>query len=176
MKFINQKFGWLILSLFVLVFQVNAQVNAGDKPVSKVRKEQAYQTLLKVDLFALGGIGYSGEISKGEEALDILLEENELIPAFRKLVKEATPEGKLYALLGLKMLNCECFIEELEDLKKLSELPARKSSLRNVEQGNVRRMMGCIGFQETWSKVLDTIENEKDGIKWKLDSWKKKKQ
>ena len=112
MKFINRKFVWLILSLFVLSIQANAQEKTFDESVLSDKGKQAYQTLLKVDLFALFGISYSGETSKGELALDDLLTEKESTNAFKSLIKNATPEGGLYALLGLKMLNCDCFKEE----------------------------------------------------------------
>ena len=180
MKFTNQKFVGLILSLVVLVFQVNAQVSAGDKPISKISREQAYQTLLKVDLFALGGIGYGGETSKGEESLNILLEEKEPIADLKRLIKDATPESGLYALLGLRILKCDCFEEEFKTFLAKPELGERKiwSGTLLVAAGTVQRMEGCIVFSE---KRVEVAENIKSGkfdywIKWKAKLKESKKQ
>jgi hypothetical protein len=176
MRLLMQKFVWVILSFFVAAFQVNAQVETKDKTAPKIDAERAYQTLLKVDLFALGETGYGGATSKGEEALDILLKENEPVPVLRKLIKEASPEGKLYGLLGLKILNCECFMEELNNIKNLPLPPARKDLYGQTNEGQVRRMIGCILFQENWADIVSNIENEKDEIEWKLNSWRKRQQ
>ena len=177
MKFINRKFVWLILSLIVFSLQANAQEKTFDESILSDKGKQAYQTLLKVDLFALFGISYSGETSKGELALDDLLKEKESTNALKNLIKTATPEGGLYALLGLKMLNCKCFKEELENFKKLPEPLARKNSGRDIEKGNVRRMQGCIGFQESRLKVAQDIETEKElPIKVKISNYKAEKQ
>src|SRR4051812_927444 len=67
--------------------------------------KQAYQKLLKVELFAIGGIGYAGQISVGESELDILLKEEGAVPAFKQLIQDAPIEGALYGLVGLSVLD-----------------------------------------------------------------------
>jgi len=150
MKLINRKFVWLILSLIVFSLQTKAQGTAFEKPVSKDDPKQAYQTLLKVDLFALGGTGYSGEIFRGEKALSVLLEDGEKsIEALKSLVKDASPEGGLYALIGLHALKCDCFEEEF------------KAYLAKPEPDKmVQRLSGCIGFSEN---AVDLAKKIKDG-------------
>ncbi|HEX8368470.1 MAG TPA: hypothetical protein VF604_08010 [Pyrinomonadaceae bacterium] len=177
MKSVNLKFGWLVLSLALLSFNAIAREKTFDQSVLSEKGREAYQTLLKVELFALGGVGYGGSSSEGEQALDILVQEKQAIPAFRSLVKISTPEGGLYALVGLKMLNCDCLKEELTNYRSLPEPPARKENTRDkIEKGNVERMRGCFIFQESRLKIAGDIETDKEEIKWKLDNSAKKKQ
>ena len=118
MKFINRKFAWLVLSLIVLFAQANAQEKTFDEAILSESGKQAYQMLLKIKLFAIGGIGYGGETSEGEKAFDILLEDNEAVLAFKSLAKNASSESGLYGLLGLKINDCDCFEQELNNYKK----------------------------------------------------------
>jgi len=118
MKFINRKFVCLILGLIVFPLQANAQDKTFNESVLSESGKQAYQALLKIKLFAIGGIGYGGETSEGEKAFDILLEDKEAISAFKSLVKKGTIEGGMYGLFGLKMIDCDCFQSEFESYKK----------------------------------------------------------
>ncbi len=118
MKLINRKVVWLILSLFMFSFQANAQEKTFDDSVLSESGKQAYQTLLKIRLFAIGGIGYNGKTSEGEKAFDVLLEDKEVILAFKSLVKKGTLEGGMYGLFGLKMIDCDCFKSEFESYRK----------------------------------------------------------
>lgn len=177
MKFVKQRLVWLILAPALFSFNVIAQEKAFDQSVLSEKGRQAYQTLLKVELFALGGIGYGGETSTGEEAMDVLIQEREAKPAFRSLIKNSTPEGGLYALAGLRILNCACFKEELENYRNLPEPPAREwHEYDKTEKGNVRRMRGCIKFQESRLKAASDIESGEGEIKGKFDTSAKKKQ
>ena len=135
MKFINRKFVWLILSLIVFSLQTNAQDKTFDESVLSESGKQAYQTLLKIQLFAIGGIGYGGETSEGEKAFDILLEDKEAIVAFKSLVKKGTLEGGMYGLFGLKMFECDCFQNELESYKN-------EKLLKNTKE-KFSMMSGC---------------------------------
>ena len=118
MKFINRKFVWLILSLVVFSLQAKAQEKTFDESVLSEKGKQAYQTLLKIKLFAIGGIGYGGETSEGEKAFDTLLAEKEATSAYKSLVKAATLEGSFYGLFGLKMKDCDCYQDEFAGFKK----------------------------------------------------------
>jgi hypothetical protein len=157
----------LILILFVwavLLLTVNdalSQQNSFDEFVLSENGRQAYQVLSNVDLFAVGAIGERGGISKGEEALNTLIREKMAINALKFLVIKATPEGGLYALFGLKNLNCECFDEELRVFEKLPEPPKRKfDDFYEIPEGEVARVVGCKGFS---SKRLDVAKKIKDG-------------
>lgn len=162
MKFINQKSVWLILSFIAFSFQANALSTAFDKPVPKDSAEQAYQILLKADLFALGGTGYAGKISDGEKALKILLNDEESFANLKNLVKDATPEGGLYALLGLRMLKCDCFEEEARTFLNKPEPGERIIwGNRKLEAGMISRMSGCIAFSEKRDDVAEKIKTGK---------------
>jgi len=174
MKFINQKFVWLILSLIVFSLQTNAQDKIFDESVLSESGKQAYQRLLKVELFALGGIYSSAQTSDGEIALDILIEEREAISSLKSLVKSATPEGGLYALFGLRKLKSDSLKEYLKIFKEKPELAERGEGRNNIPQAKVRRMDGCESFTETRLKVADEIVNGEFDI-WLSEEWIKLK-
>ena len=134
MKFINRKFVWLILSLIVFSIQVNAQKKNFDESVLSENGKQAYQKLLKVKLFAIGGIGYDGETSEGEKFFDILFVEKESGLAFKSLIKNGTIEGGMYGLFGLKMIDCDCFQQEFADFKK-SKTSGNNKEIFNSQSG-----------------------------------------
>ncbi|HLM62465.1 MAG TPA: hypothetical protein VK308_16815 [Pyrinomonadaceae bacterium] len=106
------------MSLIVFSLQINAQEKTFDESVLSENGKRAYRTLLKIELFAVGGIGYGGETSEGEKAFDILLEDKEAILAFKNLVKKGSLEGGMYGLFGLKMIDCDCFQSEFQSYKK----------------------------------------------------------
>ncbi len=90
----------ILLSLLCLVSLSSAVCAQGlDAP-----GKRAYDTLARVSLFAVGGIGVVGSRSSGETALRVLLKEKGGGTAFQKLLQSATPEGKLYGLLGLSLV------------------------------------------------------------------------
>lgn len=107
----------LVASILVLQACLFAQNKAFDDSVLTGAGRGAYQTLLKMKLFAMGGIGYGGETSPGEKALDVLIEEKEAVAAFKGLIDNATIEGGFYGLFGLKMLGCDCFDSEVANYK-----------------------------------------------------------
>jgi hypothetical protein len=160
MNFIKRKFVWLILSLAVFTLQTMAQEQTFDDSVLSENGKQAYQTILKVEMFAIGGIGEGGTISKGEEALNILIREKESILALKYLVKKATPEGGLYALFGLKELNCECFEKELKTFESLPEPSKRElDEIFVIGEGEVKTMHGCLITREKRLEVAQHIKN-----------------
>lgn len=178
MQFINRKFVWLILSLIVFTFQAEAQEKTFDESVLSSKGKEAYQTLLKTELFAFGGSDYSGMSSSGERALGVLLKEKKSVPAFSNLISEATPEGGLYALLGLRKKKCKCFDDEFQKFAKLPEPPKRvKDSFESpqgkfelaIPEASVERGGGGTHFYE---KRIDVANNIKAG---KFDSSIKRK-
>lgn len=171
MKISRKKFVLVIFSLLLFSLTIKAQERSFDPSVLSENGKKAYEYLLSENRFAIGGTGYGGETSKGEISLDELLTEKEAIGALKSLVKKATPEGGLYALLGLKILDCECFKEELKNFRNLPEPPERKRPGITIDKGNVTRVSGCIVSQQSRLDVADDIESEKDPIiKWKINS------
>ena len=53
--------------------------------------------------FALGGIGVAGTMSSGERALREVLKNQDAVARLEALLPNASPAGRLYALLGLRI-------------------------------------------------------------------------
>jgi len=180
MKNTNRKFVWLILSLFVFLLPAMAQNKTFDQTVLSESGKQAYQTLLKIKLFAIGGIGYGGETSEGEKVFDILLEEKEAISAFKSLVRSGTIEGGMYGLFGLKMTDCNCFQQEFTDFKKSRTFENNKEAFAS--------QAGCSFYQAETnpdkdfavdyivSKGFDQRANWKKGLRKQREILEKQKQ
>jgi hypothetical protein len=176
MGFINQKVVWLIFSFLVFLLQADAQEKIFDESVLSQKGKEAYQMLLEVDTFALFGVGYGGETSEGELALDTLAKEKEAISAFRSLVTKASPEGGIYALIGLKMLECDCFNQELANYKRLPEPVAREiNQNEKIGKGYLRTQSGCIIRQEKRSKTIQEVKAGRT-IQMKISNYKARKQ
>lgn len=154
MKFINRKFVWFVLSFVVFTFQAKAQEKTFDESFLSDRGKQAYQTLLKIELFAIGGVGYSGQTSEGEKALNILLDEKDAVSAFKSLVGKATIEGGLYSLAALQWLKCDCYKKQLENFKEVR--------LSGVNNEQLSWASGCSGYKteekEGKSLIIETVE------------------
>lgn len=170
MKFINRKFVYLILGLIIFSLQAKSQQKNFDETVLSENGRNAYQNLVSANLFALGGIGYGGETSEGEKALDILLQEREGEKALQDIAKRVSSEGGLYALIGLRMLNRDCFDDAVKNFKNLPEPSERKGYVGKTGKGIVTRMAGCSLF---WQKRLDVADEIAKGefdqeIQWKI--------
>lgn len=107
----------VMLSGFVAV--ASGQQTTFNKSALTFQGQRAFDELRRIKLFAIGGIGYGGETSKGELALDVLIEEKESLEAFKQLIQNGTTEGAMYGLFGLRMLRCDCFDKEFTSLKSI---------------------------------------------------------
>ena len=103
----------------------------------------AYETLRAAPRFAMGGVGYAGAISREEQALRTSLERPTAAADLQRLVAEATLEGRLYALLGLKLLEHPSFDALV------------RPYLRSHE--NVRTMVGCMVDRATAATIARRI-------------------
>jgi hypothetical protein len=175
------------LAIFLIVLSIPgiAQNNAFDSSALTADGRKAYEELLNTKLFAFGPSGFSGGTSEGESALDKLVEEREALGALKALVTNATPEGGLYALVGLKMLRCDCFTDALNEYKQV----AAQSEKEDVTSGDgevdlgklakratVQRIAGCLVFSEKRLKVVGDLEKGKDiAIEMAIDNFRAKK-
>lgn len=116
----------------------------------------AYETVRSAPRFAIGGIGVAGITSSEELAMHKLREDQCGEEQLRKLLREATPAGQMYALLALRQINAR-------DYEGLSE-PYRHSS------AVITRVNGCLVHPEVISQTVEWID------KWavKIKSWEKK--
>ena len=138
----------------VLVFEAKVLSDKG---------QAAYQTLSSANLFALGHIGYAGQIADETIALSILIKEKNVEEALQSLARDATPEGQVYGLLGLQVIKCDCLKGELEAYKKLPPTPDRdmeKVFLR-TPAGHIRSMSGCFPQSLKQEEVIRDLENGK---------------
>jgi len=110
----NDRFRVLVLLTVVFGLYGFGVAQSFDERVLGERSRQAYRDLRTVEIFAIGGVGYSGEISSGEAALDILVDDKESVAGFKDLVVTGTIEAGLYGLFGLKILGCDCFEAEFD--------------------------------------------------------------
>jgi hypothetical protein len=94
--------------------------------------------------FALGGIGVAGTMSAGERALRDVLKKEDAVTRLEALLANASPAGKLYALLGLRIRDRAAYERALE---KLQTVDAKVETAR-----------GCILSQESFRELLKEIE------------------
>jgi hypothetical protein len=107
--------------------------------------DAAVNRLSTVDWFAFGGVGYAGVTSKGETDFKIVLAQPKptALNAIERLYAIGNPQGKAYALSGLKKLAPERFAELVATLAKSTE--------------EVEVMRGCIASHEPLPEVAKQI-------------------
>ena len=130
-------------SLILLVLFCASRVLADDTV------EAAVNRLSTVEQFAFGGVGYAGVTSKGETDFKFVLGQPKptALNAFEKLYTTGNPQGKSYALAGLKKLAPERFAELVPTLAKSTE--------------EVEVMRGCIVSHEPLPEVAKQIGHGK---------------
>jgi hypothetical protein len=100
--------------------------------------------LAKIDRFAFGGTGYAGVISSGGKDYRVILSRPSALLDFEKLFVVGNPQGKSYALMGIRTLDPGRF-------KQISR-PLRGSTEEVVTQS------GCIVYHESLGTVLQRID------------------
>jgi hypothetical protein len=104
----------------------------------------AEAVLEKAGMFALGGIGVAGTMSPGERALREVLANREAVARMERLLTNATPAGRLYALLGLRLKDRALYDRALQELRAIN--------------AKVETARGCILSQESFGDLLKEIE------------------
>ena len=94
--------------------------------------------------FALGGIGVAGTMSAGERALREVLKQPDAVARLEALLPNASPAGKLYALLGLRIRDHAAYERALE-----------KYRTTDATVGTAR---GCILSREPFHDLVKEIE------------------
>lgn len=106
----------------------------------------AYAILKEAPMFCSTMVGAGGATPKEVDAFRTLLRHPMGDAAFKSLISEAKPAGKLYALCGLWFTDPAGFKTEAEKLKQ-----------RNTE---VETLIGCIGMHK---RMADVIESKEPG-------------
>jgi len=149
----------MILGVFLLAGQAVAQEKAFDPSVLSVGGKKAYERLLTINFFAIGGIGYGGATSEGEASLRALVGEKEAVGALKRIADEGIPAAGLYALLGLKTVKCDCLDTEVRGFRAR---PAEEITAPNgkvIPSDHVSTMTGCFSMIEGKEEVLKRILN-----------------
>lgn len=107
--------------------------------------DENYKILMETGMFAIDAIGENGAIPKELKAFGKLYTKDNAKEYFIDLEKNATLEGKLYALCGLYYLDNSYFYEVIEKYKTM--------------KSKVFCMFGCLMHE---FKVYGLIENDKD--------------
>ena len=104
------------------------------------------EPLASVSTFAFGGTGFFGLTSKGQIDFNFVLSHSSpvALAAFEKLYANGNPQGRAYALAGMKKLSSSRYAE----LRSLARASA--------DQVNVRR--GCIIRTLSLRKVVEGID------------------
>jgi len=113
------------------------------------RVDAAVNRLSSVQRFAFGGVGYAGVTSKGEIDFKLVISEprQDALNAFEKLYAAGNPQGKAYALSGMKKLNPKRFKELLASLA--------------ASKDEVEVMRGCIVSHELLRDLASQIDKGK---------------
>lgn len=125
---------------------------------------KAYEELLNVRLFAIGPVGWGAQTSEAELALHVLLTEKVAYGALKSLVNVASPEGRLYGLIGLHLIDISAFNEEVEHYKSRPESFEGRSTLpgrldfNTTLKGEVRTARGCIVWDKPLRDIVSAIQ------------------
>jgi hypothetical protein len=102
-------------------------------------------SLARENAFALGGVGVAGTMSSGEKDLKAVLKEADAVQQLQSLLKNASPAGQLYALLGLRLRDRPAYEQALPDFRKRSDV--------------ISTMHGCILMKEKMDAIVKQIEH-----------------
>ena len=94
--------------------------------------------------FALGGIGVAGTMSAGERALREVLKTHDAVTRLEALLQSASPAGKLYALLGLRIRDRAAYERALEKIR--------------TTDTTVETARGCMLSRESFRDLVKEIE------------------
>jgi hypothetical protein len=100
--------------------------------------------LWKAGSFAMGGIGVAGTMSEGERALRQILREPDAASRLESMIPNATPAGKLYALLGLRVRDRAAYARALEVCRPTDT--------------KVETARGCMLGQESFHDLVKEID------------------
>lgn len=131
--------------MLAVLFLTTVFAPAADKQKAKPEAVHSpYEALTAVTTFAIGGVGFAGTTSSGEKDFREMLKEPDAVEKCRKLLTDATPEGQMYGLLGLKLKDEVAFEAALSKYKG--------------SETKLREMAGCIMGTTTMGELAARIE------------------
>jgi hypothetical protein len=129
---------WIFRIAAVLVLSLGAGPAMADSRLESLR------TVENAGSFALGGVGVAGTMSAGERGLREVLERSDAVYQLEAVLPTASPAGKLYALLGLRVRDHAAYQRALEKCRSTD--------------ANVETARGCILSQESFRDLVKEIE------------------
>jgi hypothetical protein len=127
----------VLVTLVAFLFQAANRSEAAEPGAAEA-------VLEKAGMFALGGIGVAGTMSPGERALREILANPNAVSRMERLLTNATPAGRLYALLGLRLKDRALYTRIIQ-------------ALRPVD-AKVETARGCMLSQESFGDLVKEIE------------------
>jgi hypothetical protein len=113
--------------------------------VTELSAADTTSRLAHVDMFAVGGVGYAGQMSEGEAALREALAASDAVTRLEALLPRASRAGQLYILLGLHIRDRAAYARALPRCRHGA--------------GLVHTMRGCIGLRESFADVIREIDS-----------------
>ena len=104
----------------------------------------SYETLRTTTIFAFGGVGAAGTRVPAELAFNEIAKADNASAVFQRLFPTATPEGQLYALVGLHRVDRKAFLEVMPQY------------LQGTPEVNVAR--GCMLSKEPAKGIVERIK------------------
>jgi len=89
----------------------------------------AWQQVATAKYFAFGGIGFAGITTESEIGFRAILASGTAASDFRRLLKSGNPQGRCYALVGLRLTDRPAFEEEIDAFLKVQTPVETASSL-----------------------------------------------
>lgn len=117
----------------------------------------AASSLARENVFALGGVGVAGTMSSGEKDLRTVLKETDAVRQFQSLLKNASPAGQLYALVGLRLRDRPSYEQAMPAFRKRFD--------------TVSTMHGCIMMKEKMDRIVQQIEHGDYDTALTRDPW-----
>jgi hypothetical protein len=134
----------------------NAMALVDDLRRMMTRSGRACLALERATVFAVGRVGAGAQVSRGEQALRVILKEPEATSLLLRVLRQAAMPGQLYALLGLRecgYLGIGCLMNNWRD--RVDQVSTQTACLRASEP--VRRIVGRIE-DGTYSRLLKPYE------------------
>src|ERR1700681_3687694 len=147
----------LILGAIAAVWPLAVQGQDYSSRVRRGQEDQAFRTLTHSKIFNLGGFGFVLGVTSEERAFRLLLNSGNSGALFRRLLREANPEGQLYGLYGLYLEDHEAFKAEVDRLKDDDGPPERWDGMIFIEKSKIRTAEGCIVFRQDSSKLIEKM-------------------
>jgi hypothetical protein len=145
-----------ILVAIAAVWPLAVQGQDYSSRVRRGQEDRAFRTLTHSKIFNLGGFGFVLEVTPEERAFRLLLNSGNS-GLFRRLMREANPEGQLFGLYGLYLEDREAFKAEVDRLKYDDGPPERWDGMIFIEKSKIRSAEGCIVFRQDRPRLMEKM-------------------